>query len=106
MEKRATLVCTNLLTCLQNERSCPSWPKDSRKAVFFPLNWDNNSTVSIHNENTLLVWIFFSFFLPIHTIIISADDLTHRAFAIANSTLFKTDCQLIPPEDIYMEIFI
>lgn len=47
----------------------------------------------------------FQFFLPIHTIIISADDLTHRAFAIANSTLFETDCQLIPPEDIYMEIF-
>ena len=50
---------------------------------------------------------FFQFFLlPIHTVFISADELTHRAFAIANSTLFETDCQLIPTEDIYLGIFI
>ena len=33
-------------------------------------------------------------------IFISNDNLTHRAFANANSTLFDTDCYPMPPEDL------
>lgn len=39
-------------------------------------------------------------------IFISNDNLTHRAFANANSTLFDTDCYPMPPEDFYVKTFI
>ena len=49
-------------------------------------------------------------FLPMHLqntlIFISNDNLTRRAFANANSTLFDTDCQPMPPEDFYVKPFI
>ena len=49
-------------------------------------------------------------FLPMHLqntlIFISNDNLTRRAFANANSTLFDTDCQPMPPEDFYVKTFI
>ena len=39
-------------------------------------------------------------------IFISNDNLTRRAFANANSTLFDTDWQPMPPEDFYVKTFI
>ena len=39
-------------------------------------------------------------------IFISNNNLTRRAFANANSTLFDTDCYPMPPEDFYVKTVI
>ena len=60
------------------------WKFSFKKSLHFPL--------PMHLQNTL--------------IFISNNNLTRRAFANANSTLFDTDCQPMPPEDFYVRTFI
>ena len=86
-----------------NRKSTSS--QDTVQFLFRPMG---QGTIGVFFDgNFHLKKLCISHFCPcIFKIFISNDNLTRRAFANANSTLFDTDCQPMPPEDFYVKTFI